>query len=35
MILVDFEKAFDPISWEYISKILKALNFSEKNNIHN
>ena len=30
MILVDFEKAFDAISWEYISKILKSLNFSEK-----
>ena len=30
MILVDFEKAFDAISWEYISKILKIFNFSEK-----
>ena len=30
MILVDFEKAFDAISWEYISKILKSFNFSEK-----
>ena len=29
MILVDFEKAFDAISWEYISKILNILNFSE------
>ena len=30
MILVDFEKAFDSISWEFISKILKIFNFSEK-----
>ena len=30
MILVDFEKAFDAISWEYISKILKIFNFSQK-----
>ena len=30
MISVDFEKAFDAISWEYISKILKIFNFSEK-----
>ena len=30
LILVDFEKAFDSISWEYISKTLKIFNFSEK-----
>ena len=30
MILVDFEKAFDSISWEYISKILKTFNFNKK-----
>ena len=30
MVLVDFEKAFDSISWEYISKILKAFNFNQK-----
>ena len=30
LILVDFEKAFDCISWEYISKTLKFFNFSEK-----
>ena len=30
MILVDFEKAFDAISWEYISKTLKIFNFSRK-----
>ena len=30
MILVDFEQAFDSISWEYISKILKIFNFSKK-----
>ena len=29
IILVDFEKAFDSISWEYISKTLKQFNFSE------
>ena len=33
--MLNVEKAFDSISWEYISKILKAFNFSEKNNIHN
>ena len=30
LILVDFEKAFDAISWEYTSKILKIFNFSQK-----
>ena len=30
MILVDFEKAFDSISWDYISKILTAFNFNSK-----
>ena len=30
MILVDFEKAFNSISWEYISKILKTFNFNNK-----
>ena len=30
LILVDFEKAFDSISWEYISKTLQIFNFSEK-----
>ena len=30
MILVDFEKAFDSISWEYISKTLQAFNFTKK-----
>ena len=30
IILVDFEKAFDAISWEYISKMLKLFNFSNK-----
>ena len=30
MILVDFEKAFDSISWEYISKILRAFKFNQK-----
>ena len=30
LILVDFEKAFDSISWDFISKILKLFNFSEK-----
>ena len=30
LILVDFEKAFDSISWDYISKILKLLNFSDQ-----
>ena len=29
LILVDFEKAFDSISWDYISKILKSFNFSD------
>ena len=30
MILVDFDKAFDALSWKYISKILESFNFSEK-----
>ena len=30
LILVDFEKAFDSISWEFITKILQLFNFSEK-----
>ena len=30
MILVDFEKAFDAISWEYISKTLEIFNFGQK-----
>ena len=30
MILVDFEKALDSISWQYISKILKT--FQQKKN---
>ena len=30
MNLVDFEKVFDAISWEYISKILKIFKFSKK-----
>ena len=30
IILVDFEKAFDAISWEYISKTLKLFNFRNK-----
>ena len=30
MILVDFEKAFDSISWDYISKILTLFNFNSK-----
>ena len=30
IILVDFEKTFDSISWEYISKTLKTFNFSDK-----
>ena len=29
LILVDFEKAFDSISWDFISKILKLFNFSD------
>ena len=29
LILVDFEKAFDSISWDFIAKILKLFNFSE------
>ena len=29
LILVDFEKAFDSISWEFITKILKLFNFSD------
>ena len=29
LILVDFEKAFDSISWDYIAKILNSFNFSE------
>ena len=29
LILVDFEKAFDSISWDYITKILKLFNFSD------
>ena len=35
MILVDFEKAFDAISWEYISKILKIFKFSKKKHTNN
>ena len=30
LILVNFEKAFDSISWDYIAKILNSLNFSEQ-----
>ena len=30
LILVDFEKAFDSISWDFISKVLNLFNFSEK-----
>ena len=30
MILVNLKKAFDTISWEYIYKILKSFNLSEK-----
>ena len=30
LILVDFEKAFDSISWDYISKILNLFNFSDQ-----
>ena len=30
LILVDFEKAFDSISWDFISKILKLFNFSDQ-----
>ena len=30
LILVDFEKAFDSISWDYITKILKLFNFSDQ-----
>ena len=30
LILVDFEKAFDLISWDFISKILKIFNFSDQ-----
>ena len=29
LILVDFEKAFDSISWKFITKILKLFNFSD------
>ena len=29
LILADFEKAFDSISWDFISKFLKLFNFSE------
>ena len=30
LILVDFEKAFDSISWDYISKTLNLFNFSDQ-----
>ena len=30
LILVDFEKAFDSISWDYIEKILNLFNFSDQ-----
>ena len=30
LILIDFEKAFDSISWDFISKILKKINFSDQ-----
>ena len=30
VVLVDFEKAFHSINWEYISKILKMFNFGHK-----
>ena len=29
ILLVDFEKAFDSLSWEYIKNSLKELNFGE------
>ena len=29
LILIDFEKAFDSISWEFIAKILALFNFGE------
>ena len=30
VILIDFEKAFDSISWKFISKTLEIFNFGEK-----
>ena len=29
MLIIDFEKAFDSISWDFINKVLKFFNFSE------
>ena len=29
LLIIDFEKAFDPISWDFISKVLKYFNFGE------
>ena len=30
IVLIDFEKAFDSLSWEFLQKSLELLNFGEK-----